>query len=173
MRGAPAGNDFDGWVARLAHPSKHQEAKLHLRFSGAAALPAVRRGAQHANPRVRATCVALLDFLVDDESVGDLVAALDDPDPDVVGRALHALACDHCKQNECLPGEELWVERALEFTRDANPDLRARAIDALAKVARRRPDVAAALAESASSDPDAGIRNLARRFSRRARVPTA
>jgi HEAT repeat protein len=113
--------------------------------------------------------VRILDQLVDEESLSVLVLALDDDDPRVRARALHALACDRCKQNECRPGEELWVPRALEFLRThPNPDMRAAAIDALAKVASHRPDVAAALLTAADSETDKGLRGMA---GRHAQVP--
>jgi HEAT repeat protein len=163
MPGLPAPRDFDGWVAQLAHSQRRQEAKLFLRQAGAPALPAVRRGMQHPNAMVRRLCASLLDFLADEAAFVDLVAALDDDDPGVLKRALHALACDQCKENECRPGEELFVPRALELLHDANPDVRASAIDTLGKVAPRRADVVAALADVADRDPDRGLRGMARR----------
>ena len=83
MRGIPAGNDFDGWVRQLAIAHTRQLAKRHLMVSGPPALPAVRRGLQHPKAIVRRLCVAILDHLLDEESVPDLVAALDDDDPTV------------------------------------------------------------------------------------------
>jgi HEAT repeat protein len=112
---------------------------------------------------VRRQCVNIFDRLVDNASLADLVLALDDADASVRGRALHALACDRCKVNECRPGEDLWVPRALDLLHDPNPDMRAAAIDALGKVAVRRPDVANALASAAQSDTDSGLRGMARR----------
>jgi HEAT repeat protein len=159
----PAAHDFDGWVAQLAHAPRRPDAKLHLRQAGAAAVPAVRRGMQHPKAIVRQQCAGLLDFLADEAAFVDLVAALDDDDPGVLKRALHALACDQCKENECRPGEDMFVPRALALLHDANPDVRASAIDTLGKVAPRRPDVAAALADAAERDPDRGLRGMARR----------
>lgn len=112
---------------------------------------------------MRRQCVNLLDHLVDDDSLPALIAAVDDADPAVAGRALHALACDRCKEGECRPGEDLWVPRALDLLRHPEPDLRAAAIDALGKVASRRADVAAALGDVAHRDPDQGLRSMARR----------
>jgi HEAT repeat protein len=107
--------------------------------------------------------VNLLDRLVDEESVSALIRALDDEAPQVSARALHALACDRCKQTECRPGEELWVPRAVELVQTStNPDLRAAAIDALGKVVSRRPDLAVVLWTAAETDPDRGLRSMAR-----------
>jgi hypothetical protein len=58
---------------------------------------------------VRQQCERIFDQLVDEESLPELVLSLDDEDPGVCARALHALACDRCKQNECRPSEDLWV----------------------------------------------------------------
>lgn len=172
MRGVPAGNDFDGWVNQLAIAHCRQQAKRHLMVSGPPALPAVRRGLRHPKAIVRRLCVAILDHLLDEESVPDLVAALDDDDPTVRARALHALACDACKQNDCRPADDLFVPRALEFLRGhPDADLRAAAIDALGKVAQRRPDLVAALDDAGESDTDPGLRNMARR--RAQRVPAS
>jgi HEAT repeat protein len=163
MRPSPSTNDYDGWVRLLASNSHRQRAKQHLRFAGPSALPAIRRGLRHANAMVRRTCVNLLDQLVDDDSVPDLVAALDDPDTSVRLRALHALSCEPCKQNSCRPGDDLYVPRALDLVRnDPDPDVRAAAVGALGRVAERRADVTAVLLETREHDPNAGVRNIAR-----------
>ena len=163
MRRAPAPSDFDGWVSQLGVSSCRQRAKVHLLTSGPPALPALRRGLRHRKAIVRQLCVRLFDQLVDEASLPDLVLALDDEDPGVCARALHALACDRCKQNECRPGEDLWVPRALEFLRShPNADVRAAAIDALGKVVHRA-DAATALLTAAEREPNQGLRGMARR----------
>ena len=163
MRRSPAPHDYDGWVAHLGHSGTRPRAKQYLFSVGTPAVPALRRGLGHPDPTVRRLCVNLLDHFVDEDAVADLVSALDDADPAVAARALHSLACDRCKVNECRPGEDQWVPRALELIHDPNPDLRAAAIDALGKVAGRRPQVAAALGAVAVTDPDKGLRGMARR----------
>jgi HEAT repeat protein len=171
MGRAPAPHDYDGWVAQLGTSTRRQYAKRYLRTVGAPALPAIRRGVKHPKPMVRRLCVSILDQLVDDASLPDLVGALDDADPEVVRRALHALACEQCKQNECRPGDETFVPRALELlVTHPNPDIRAGAAQALARVAHRRDDVAEALVVAADRDGNAGVRNIARG---RARAPVA
>lgn len=158
----PAATDFDGWVAQLANSERRQRAKIYLRQAGPPALAAVRRGMHHPKPIVRRLCASLLDHLADEDAFVDLVAALDDDDPQVLKRALHALACDQCKENECRPGEDLFVPRALELIHHPNADIRASAIDTLGKVVARRPDVAVALADVAENDRDRGLRGMAR-----------
>ena len=163
----PAGGDFDGWVRLLASDAHRRRAKVHLLRSGAATLPALRRGLHHERAIVRRTCAAILDHLVDDAAVPDLVAALDDPDPSVLTRALHALACDACKENACRPDDDLFVPRAIELLDHPDPGVRASAIDSLGRVALRSGDesspAARALARAAEEERVAGLRNLARR----------
>jgi HEAT repeat protein len=162
MHRFPAATDFDGWVAQLANSERRQRSKRYLREAGPPALPAVRRGMHHPKPIVRRLCASLLDQLADEAAFVELVAALDDEDPGVLKRALHALACDQCKENECRPGEDLFVPRALELLHHPDADIRASAIDTLGKVVARRPDVADALAEVARHDRDPGLRGMAR-----------
>lgn len=125
-------------------------------------MSAVRRGMRHPKPIIRRLCASILDQIADQDAIADLVAALDDEDPGVLKRALHALACDQCKENECRPGEELFVPRALELLHHDNPDVRASAIDTLGKVAAHRPDVADALEDVACTDRNKGLRGMAR-----------
>jgi HEAT repeat protein len=164
MKAAPAGIDYEGWVGQLAVASRRQRAKRHLLAAGAPALPALRDGLlRHESPLVRRICAGILDHLLDDDAVPDLVAALDDPDPAVVGRALHALACDQCKDNECRPADDLFVPKGFELLSHPDPDVRAAAIDALGRVGRRDPAVRDALRAAADDEPNAGLRTMARR----------
>jgi hypothetical protein len=157
-----AGGDFDGWVRRLALPSQRKRAHLHLLRCGPPVVPALRRGLHHDDPQVRATCAQILDRLLDDEAIGDLVAALDDPDAMVVKRALHSLACDQCKQGVCRPGDDLFVGKALELARsDPRPAVRAGAFDALAQAATRDPDLATEVLAVLADERDPGIRQSA------------
>jgi HEAT repeat protein len=167
MRRSPGSNDFDGWVAQLGVSSLRPRAKQYLVTAGPPAVPAIRRGLRHGKPIVRRLCVNLLDRFVDDESVSDLIRAVRDDVPEVSARALHALACDRCKQNACRPGDDLWVPQAVDFVQtNNNPDLRAAAIAALGTVVSRRPDVAAVLRNAAHTDPDRRLQSMARRYAR-------
>src|ERR1700674_2229923 len=94
MSRLPAATDFDGWVAQLANSERRQRAKIYLRDAGQPAVSAVRRGMHHPKPIVRRLCASILDHLANEAAFVDLVAALDDEDPGVLKRALHALACD-------------------------------------------------------------------------------
>ena len=166
-RTAPAGGDFDGWVGLLGVDASRQRAKRHLLRSGSATLQALRRGLRHEQAIVRRSCAVILDHLVDEAALPDLVAALDDPSSEVLKSALHALACDACKENECRPGDDLFVPRAIELLDHPDPAVRVSAIDALGKVAQRTGDptspAAVALARAQEADRIGGLRNLARR----------
>ena len=165
-RTMPAGGDYDGWVRLLGSDAYRRRAKTHLLRSGAPTVPALRRGLQHDAAVVRRSCAALLDHLLDDDALPDLVAALDDPDPSVLKRTLHALACDACKENACRPGDDLFVPRAIELLRHPDPGVRVQAIDTLARVARRSPrDSPAAVALAGVEDEErlGGLRQMARR----------
>src|ERR1700730_17335301 len=164
MSRLPASTDFDRWVAQLANSERRQRAKIYLREAGQAAVPAVRRGMHHPKPTVRRLRTSILDHLADEAAFVDLVAALDDEDPEVLKRALHALACDQCKENECRPGEALFVPRALAVLHHPSADVRASAIDTLGKVVARRPDVAEAPAPVAQAHCGSGTRDMARRL---------
>lgn len=162
-RPLPRAGDHDAWVRRLGLSHARQGAKHHLRAVGAPAVPAIRRGLRHPDPEVRRACVSLLDALLDADAVPDLVGALDDDDGQVVKRALHALACDQCKQNGCTPGDELFVGRALDLVRShPDPDVRAGAIDALGKAVERNPAVGGLLAEAAAGERHPGLRDMVR-----------
>ena len=166
MRRVPAGSDFDGWVALLAVSTRRQAARRHLMGIGARAVPAIRRGVHHDDPVVRRACVSMLDQLLDDDAIPDLVAALDDSDAEVVGRALHSLACDACTKGSCRPSDDLWVGRAIELAGHHDVDLRAKAIDALGKAAGRRADVGDVLLAIADREPDRRLSEMARRAAR-------
>jgi HEAT repeat protein len=167
MTTTPSGSDFDAWVRLLGKHNRHRQARLHLMAIGAPALPALRRGLHHHDPVVRRSCTNLLDHFVDDDSLPDLVAALDDPDDEVRGRALHALACDACKENACRPGEHLWVPVAIGLLDHPSPGLRAAAMDALGKVVGHRADALDAMTDAGERERVSGLRQRARMLAAR------
>ncbi len=168
QRATPAGGDFEGWVRLLGHAGTRQRARRHLMRAGSPeALPALRQGLRHTDPFVRRGCASILDHLVDEASLPDLVAALDDQDPEVLRRALHALACDACKENACRPSDDLFVPRAVEMLGHPDPGVRAGAIDALGKAVQRSADPASPAGQALAAVEDreriSGLRYMARR----------
>jgi HEAT repeat protein len=64
-----------------------------------AARDALVRGLAHPNPKVRWWCLQLMDHVGDEQCIGHIVRALDDPVPRVRKMAKHALECERCKQS--------------------------------------------------------------------------
>src|SRR5262249_10521278 len=120
---------FTPLIAALAVPHRAKHAYWHLVLGGPAALPAVRRGLTHSNADVRTYCARALDHLVDETAYPALIAALDDGDPRVREEALHALACDRCKDNACRPEKTDVLAKGMQLLR-TDPDRRVRAFAA-------------------------------------------
>jgi len=161
----PASNDFPAWVERLTIPHHHKEAFWHLVLSGPQALDAVRAGLAHDDARVRVGCTRVLDHLVDDASWDDLLAMLDDDVPEVRWSALHALACDRCKENGCAPTKAKVLPHALrKLHEDDAPLVRAVAIEVVGRWVHGDDEIVAALEEVARDDPDRGVRKKATWF---------
>lgn len=109
--------DYDQAVADLGIRHRAKEALRALMAAGPAATPAVRRGLAHADPQVRAECCNVLDHFLDEPALPELVANLDDPDGRVRARALHALACDRCKEGSCRSSEAEVIPIAVRLLR--------------------------------------------------------
>jgi len=154
--------DFTGWVERLADPARARPAYWHLVASGRAALPAVQAGLRHESAAVRAQCAEALDHLVDEASYPLLVACLDDPDPRVRAKALHALACDRCKDHACRPDKAAVLAPALRCLRH-HPDkyVRTAAVEVVGRWVHGDAAVAAALVEANEADPEPLVRKKA------------
>src|SRR5688500_18004951 len=103
MSARPADDDYFAWVERFAIPHHHKDAMWHLVFSGPPALEAVRAGLAHDDAVVRSGCTKVMDHLVDDASLADLLEMLEDEAVGVRFWAMHALACERCKENGCSP----------------------------------------------------------------------
>ena len=158
----PAPRDFPGWVARLADPLRARQAFWQLVVSGADALPAVRDGLGHPNAEVRMYCTKALDHLVDTDSFPQLVAMLDDPDDRVRWDALHALACDRCKENDCRPDKREVLPLAIRLLRnDPSRHVRGMAAEVVARWVHTDEAAADALIEARDTDPAPTVRKKA------------
>lgn len=155
-------DDYAGWVARLADPLRAKHAYWHLVLSGAAALPAIRKGLRDECAETRMYCAKALDHLVDEESMPDLIALLDDPDARVRWDALHALACDRCKDNACRPDKADVLARVIAILQD-DPSAHVRAIACEVVGKWVHTDVAAseALVAAQHGDPSPAVRKKA------------
>mgnify|MGYP001212034129 CR=1 FL=1 len=85
------------WVDLLGS-SAGSDARRALTAMGGDAVEALIAGLDHEDSRVRVHSAGLMDQLGDERCLKALEKALDDPIADVRRRALHSIACDHCKE---------------------------------------------------------------------------
>lgn len=157
-----ASEGFAGWVEQLADPLRAKRAYWHLVLTGPAARPAVRAGLGHANADVRAYCAQALDRLVDEASFPDLVQLLDDPDARVRWHALHALACDRCKETACRPSKAEVLGPAIRCLRDdPSRHVRAVAAEVVGRWVHEDEAAATALVAARDRDPAPAVRKKA------------
>ena len=126
----------DELVAEFANSGNRMPAFLALYRRGAAALPAVRQGLQHANWHIRHWSAIFADNFADAETLQALVPLLHDPRPEVRVWAVHSLSCESCKNGpNPIDAVPLLLERIEE-----DPSLKVRR-QALAMLAHHRtPD---------------------------------
>ena len=128
---------------------------------GPKALPALREGLRSPDWQVRRWSAICLDRLADSETLQDLVQLLDDPHAAVRLWAVHALACDHCKDDVQCPQDV--VPRLLELVR-GDPSIRVRRMTVIMLGSELR-DVRAVpvLEEVAATSSDAKLPSHAQR----------
>ena len=153
---------YDELIEDLAYKHRAKHAYWTLLAAGSAATPAVRRGLLHDDPEVRVRCCMVLDHHLDEAALPELMANLEHPEGRVRAWALHALACDRCKEGECRPREDETVPLALRMLReDRSRKVRTMAAQMLGMVAPRRPEVARALEDARDHDPHPVVRMVA------------
>jgi hypothetical protein len=153
---------YDLLVERLAEKYRAQAALRELMAAGPAASAALRRGLRHDDPLVRMRCCMVLDHYLDAAALPDLLDNLSHPEGRVRAWALHALACDQCKEGECRPGEDETVPVALRMLKeDRSRKVRTMAAHLAGQTVHRREDVAPALEEACEHDPHPVVRTVA------------
>jgi len=158
----PDVHDFDGWVERLGDPVRAKRAFWHIVLSGADALPAIRVGLSSGNADVRRHCTRALDHLVDEGSFPKLVEMLDDPEPTVRVEALHALACDRCKENACRPSAGDVLDRAIDLLlHDPDAHVRAYACELVGRWVHEEARAVEAIVSARDEDPSPAVRKKA------------
>jgi len=154
--------DVDQWIAQLAIPHRAKRAFWKLVLHGAESLDAVRDGLRSNNGDVRMYCANVLDHIVDAESFGDLISLLDDDDARVRMRALHALACDRCKDNECRPDKLDVLPRAIDrLMNDPDRHVRAMAVEVVGRWVHDDVSAENALERARDSDAAPAVRKKA------------
>jgi HEAT repeat protein len=104
----------------------------------------------------------ILDHIMDEPSIPALVAVLADPVAEVRTQALHALACDRCKQGSCRPAAAAVLPAALAvLDSDPSPHVRSAAAEVAGAWAHTQQAAAAALLRAAASDPSPTVRKKA------------
>ena len=130
--------------------------------AGPAASGALRRGLHHDDPVVRMRCCMVLDHYLDAAAIPDLLDNLTHPEGRVRAWALHALACDQCKEGDCRLAEDEAVPLALRMLReDRSRKVRTMAAHLAGLAVHRREDVARTLEEARREDPHPVVRKVA------------
>jgi hypothetical protein len=151
--------NYDRLVEELGIEHRAKAAMRSLMNAGENATPAVRRGLRHANPRIRVHCCDVLDHFLDPDAIPELKDNLRHSDPAVRARALHALACDRCKEGECRPAEAEVVAEAIRLLSD-DPDrhVRTEAAHALGPTVHRSDVALRAVIAAHEEDADPLVR---------------
>src|SRR5688572_22330982 len=137
---------YERLIEDLAIKHRQKAALRQLLAAGMSATPAVRRGLRHSNPDVRVGSCVVLDHFMDAAALPELMANLTDENDRVRSWALHALACDRCKEGDCRPGEDDVVPIAIRMLlEDESRTVRTSAAGLLGPAVHRRPDICRAL----------------------------
>ena len=153
---------FARWVEELGVAHRAQAALRGLMDAGPRAPPLVRQGLQHPNPDVRVGCCKVLDHFLDESALPELIENLAHPDEEVRSWALHALACDKCKEGVCRPGEADVIPLAVDMLlTDKSRRVRQMAAGLLGPSVHRRPDVLQALEQARQQDEHPVVRKIA------------
>ena len=127
-------------VALLAGNHRYFPAYQRLLTVGMEASEAARQGLRHPDPQVRIRCCQVLDHVMDEAGLDALLAVLDDPAPEVRIQALHALACDRCKQDACRQSPAAVLPRAVSMLAgDPHPRVRAGAAEVVGAWVHSQP----------------------------------
>ena len=157
-----SGNTLDEIVDMLAQPHRRKFAKRKLMAAGRTGTPAVRAGLRHEDPEVRVACCDVLDHYLDESAVPELVENVTHPHPMVRARAMHALACDQCKEGACRPGEDEYTPMVVNaLLHDPVKGVRQQAAGLLGPSVLRSKAALAAIVHAHAEDPHPAVRKVA------------
>jgi HEAT repeat protein len=155
---------YEALVEQLADKPTRRAATSALMDAGPDATAALRAGLGHHHTSVRVGCCIVLDHHLDDAAVPELLANVAHKNRKVRAWALHALACDRCKEGDCRPGASDVVPLVCDRLMN-DPSTRVRKMAAiLAGQYLDDPDVLAALEAAVANDPHSLVRGHARRL---------
>ena len=160
---SPETTDCDVLVADFALKHRAKQALRGLMAAGPRATPALRRGLCHPDPAVRVGCCKVLDHFLDEAALPELIENLEHEAASVRAWAMHALACDRCKEGVCRPGEDEVIPIAVRMlVEDESRHVRQMAAGLLGPSVHRRSDVLRALEQACEHDPHPVVRKIAR-----------
>jgi len=149
-------------VNLLGIPHHASAALRRLMAAGPLATPAVREGLQHDDPAVRVGCCKVLDHYMDESALPELIANLQHSDEQVRCWAMHALACDKCKQGACRPGEDQVIPLVAQMLlEDKNRRVRQGAAGLVGESVHRSAAALPALQQAYATDPSPVVRKIA------------
>jgi hypothetical protein len=158
----PTMDDYRRLIADLAVKHRAQQARRDLMAAGALATSALVEGLRHPEPAVRIGCCQVLDHHLDEAALPALIENLHHENEMVRAWAMHALACDRCKEGSCRPGEDQVLPIATQMLlTDESRRVRQMAAGLLGPSVHRRPDVLRALAHAHAHDPHPVVRKIA------------
>lgn len=152
---------FRQWVADLGVRHRATGALRRLMAAVALATPYVREGLRHADPEVRVGCCKVLDHYMDEAALPELIDNLGHPDEAVRAWAIHALACDKCKEGACRPGEDQVIPVAAKMLlEDHSRRVRQTAAGMVGEAVHRSPAALPALQQALKHDPHPVVRKI-------------
>ena len=138
------------------------EALKRLMAAGPLATAVVREGLRHPNPAVRVGCCKVLDHFMDEAAVPELIENLNHSDEQVRVWAMHALACDKCKEGTCRPGEDEVIPIAARMLlEDRSRRVRQAAAGLVGESVHRSAAALPALERAHRHDPHPVVRKIA------------
>ena len=154
--------DYYRWVEDLAIKHRAKQALRGLMAAGSLAIPALLKGLRHSEPAVRIGCCQVLDHHMDETALPELLENLHHENEMVRAWAMHALACDRCKEGMCRPGEDQVLPIAAQMLlEDESRRVRQMAAGVLGPSVHRCPDVLKALEYARDHDPHPLVRKIA------------
>lgn len=154
--------DWDRLVENFAVKHRAKDALRRLMAAGSVCTPALRRGLHHPDPEVRVGCCKVLDHHLEEDALPELIENLRHENAAVRAWAMHALACDRCKEGSCRPAENEIVPIAIQMLReDESRGVRQMAAGMLGPSVHRRSDVLDALVYACEHDPHPVVRKIA------------
>lgn len=155
-------DDYRRCVEDLAVKHRAKHSLRCLMAAGMLATPALLEGLRHPEPAVRIGCCQVLDHYLDPAALPELINNLQHEHEMVRAWAMHALACDRCKEGTCRPGEDEVLPIAAQMLmQDESRRVRQMAAGVLGPSVHRHPDVLRALEYARDHDPHPVVRKIA------------